>query len=62
LAKASASGIVGALGRARSISIEVARATRIAVRKVHSVLLELDLAEKLQRRGSQLVSLIGLEE
>ncbi|HSA67786.1 MAG TPA: DNA-protecting protein DprA, partial [Methyloceanibacter sp.] len=34
---------------------EVARATGIAVRKVHIVLLELDLAGKLQRHGQQLV-------
>jgi hypothetical protein len=32
------------------------------VRKVHTVLLELDLAGKLQRHGQQLVSLVEAEE
>jgi hypothetical protein len=36
--------------------------TGIAVRKVHIVLLELDLAGKLQRYGQQLVSSIEPEE
>ena len=49
--------IIGTLGP-RPVDIdEVARATGMAVRKVHIVLLELDLAEKLQRHGQQLVSL-----
>ena len=54
--------IVGALGPSPVDIDEVARATGIAVRKVHIVLLELDLAGKLQRHGQQLVSLIETEE
>ena len=54
--------IVGALGPSPVDIDEVARATGIAVRKVHIVLLELDLAGKLQRHGQQLVSLIEPEE
>ena len=53
--------IVGALGPCPVDIDEVARATGIAVRKVHIVLLELDLAGKLQRHGQQLVSLIEPE-
>jgi DNA processing protein len=36
----------------------VIRSTGVATRKVHIVLLELDLAGRLQRHGQQLVSLI----
>jgi DNA processing protein len=54
--------IVGALGPSPVDIDEVARVTGIAVRKVHIVLLELDLAEKLQRHGQQLVSSIEPEE
>lgn len=50
--------IIGALGP-RPVGIdEVIRATGVSVRKVHIVLLELDLAGRLQRHGQQLVSLI----
>ena len=51
--------IIGALGPSPVDIDEVARATGVAVRKVHIVLLETDLAEKLQRHGEQLLSLIG---
>ncbi len=54
--------IVGALGPSPVDIDEVARVTGIAVRKVHIVLLELDLAGKLQRHGQQLVSSIEPEE
>lgn len=50
--------IIGVLGPSPVDIDEVARATGIAVRKVHIVLLELDLAGKLQRHGQQLVSLV----
>ena len=53
--------IVAALGPSPVDIDEVARATGIAVRKGHIVLLELDLAGKLQRHGQQLVSLIEME-
>jgi DNA processing protein len=53
--------IVGALGPSPVDIDEVARATGIAVRKVQVVLLELDLAGKLQRHGQQLVSLMSQE-
>ena len=48
-------------GRARAKPVdidEVIRSTGVATRNVHIVLLELDLAGKLQRHGQQLVSLI----
>ena len=57
IAQSERGRIIGTLGP-RPVDIdEVARATGMAVRKVHIVLLELDLAEKLQRHGQQLVSL-----
>ena len=58
IAQSERERIVGALGPSPVDIDEVARATGVAVRKVHIVLLELDLAGKLQRHGQQLVSLI----
>jgi DNA processing protein len=49
--------IVGALGPSPVDIDELIRATGLATRKVHIVLLELDLAGRLQRHGQQLVSL-----
>ena len=60
--KPSGSGSWQPLGQARVDIDEVARATDVALRKVHIVLLELDLAEKLQRYGRQLVALIDRGE
>jgi DNA processing protein len=50
--------IVGALGPSPVDIDELIRSTRLPTRKVHIVLLELDLAGRLQRHGHQLVSLI----
>ena len=50
--------IVGALGPSPVDIDELIRFTGVATRKVHMVLLELDLAGRLQRHGQQLVSLI----
>lgn len=50
--------IVGAPGPSPVDIDEVIRSTGVATRKVHIVLLELDLAGRLQRHGQQLVSLI----
>ena len=50
--------IIGALGPSPVDIDELIRVTGIEVRKVHIVLLELDLAGRLQRHGRQLVSLI----
>lgn len=49
--------IVSALGPSPVDIDELIRATGVATRKVHIVLLELDLAGRLQRHGQQLVSL-----
>jgi DNA processing protein len=49
--------IVSALGPSPVDIDEVIRATGVSTRKVHIVLLELDLADRLQRHGQQLVSL-----
>lgn len=49
--------IVGVLGPSPIDIDELIRATRLPARKVHIVLLELDLAGRLQRHGRQLVSL-----
>ena len=49
--------IVGALGPSPVDIDELIRATGVSTRKVHVVLLELDLAGRLQRHGQQLVSL-----
>ncbi len=49
--------IVAALGPSPVDIDELIRATGVATRKVHIVLLELDLAGRLQRHGQQLVSL-----
>ena len=49
--------IVGVLGPSPVDIDEVIRATGLGARKVHIVLLELDLAGRLQRHGQQLVSL-----
>jgi DNA processing protein len=49
--------VVGALGPSPVDIDELIRATGVATRKVHIVLLELDLAGRLQRHGQQLVSL-----
>ena len=51
--------IIGALGPSPVDIDEVIRATGLEARKVHIVLLELDLAGRLQRHGQQLVSLIA---
>jgi DNA processing protein len=48
---------VGALGPSPVDIDELIRTTGIATRKVQIVLLELDLAGRLQRHGQQLVSL-----
>jgi DNA processing protein len=50
--------IVGVLGPSPVDIDEVIRATGLGTRTVHIVLLELDLAGRLQRHGQQLVSLI----
>lgn len=49
--------VVGALGPSPVDIDELIRVTGVATRKVHIVLLELDLAGRLQRHGQQLVSL-----
>lgn len=49
--------VVSALGPSPVDVDELIRATGVATRKVHIVLLELDLAGRLQRHGQQLVSL-----
>jgi DNA processing protein len=49
--------IVGALGPSPVDIDELIHTTGIATRKVQIVLLELDLAGRLQRHGQQLVSL-----
>jgi DNA processing protein len=54
--------IVGAVEPSPVDIDELIRATGLSVRKVHIVLLELDLAGRLQRHGQQLVSLIEREE
>lgn len=51
--------VLGALGPSPVDIDELIRATRLPARKVHIVLLELDLAGRLQRHGQQLVSLTG---
>jgi DNA processing protein len=58
LVKASAERIIGALGPSPVDIDELIRATGLSMRKVHIVLLELDLAGRLQRHGQQLVALI----
>jgi DNA processing protein len=50
--------IVSALGPSLVDIDELIRATQLSARDVHIVLLELDLAGRLQRHGQQLVSLI----
>ena len=49
--------IVAALGPSPVDIDELIRATGLETKKVHIVLLELDLAGRLQRHGQQLVSL-----
>jgi DNA processing protein len=61
IAQSERERIVGVLGPSPVDIDEIARVTGIAVRKVHIVLLELDLAGKLQRHGQQLVSLVETE-
>jgi DNA processing protein len=51
--------VVGALGPSPVDIDELIRATGVETRKVHVILLELDLAGRLQRHGRQLVSLTG---
>jgi DNA processing protein len=51
--------IISALGPSPVDIDEVIRTTGLEARKVHIVLLELDLAGRLQRHGQQLVSLIA---
>ncbi|MEX2166456.1 MAG: hypothetical protein WD852_05475 [Methyloceanibacter sp.] len=48
--------MVGALGFSPVDIDELIRATGLETRKVHIVLLELDLAGRLQRHGQQIVS------
>ena len=50
--------VIEALGPSPVDIDELIRTTGVAARKVHIVLLELDLAGRLQRHGRQLVSLI----
>jgi DNA processing protein len=50
--------VIGALGPSPVDIDELIRTTGIETRKVHIVLLELDLAGRLQRHGRQLVSLV----
>lgn len=50
--------IISALGPSPVDIDELIRTTGVSVRKVHIVLLELDLAGRLQRHGQQLVSLV----
>lgn len=54
--------VVGALGPSPVDIDEIIRATGLGARKVHIVLLELDLAGRLQRHGQQLVSLVEVED
>jgi len=49
--------VVSALGPSPVDIDELIRATGVTTRKDHIVLLELDLAGRLQRQGQQLVSL-----
>lgn len=57
IAQSERERIVNALGPSPVDIDELIRATSIGARKVHIVLLELDLAGRLQRHGQQLVSL-----
>jgi DNA processing protein len=50
--------VIGALGPSPVDIDELIRATGVETRKVHIILLELDLAGRLQRHGRQLVSLL----
>jgi len=50
--------VIEALGPSPVDIDELIRTTGLAARKVHIVLLELDLAGRLQRHGRQLVSLV----
>jgi DNA processing protein len=50
--------VIGALGPSPVDIDELIRNTGLETRKVHIVLLELDLAARLQRHGQQFVSLI----
>jgi DNA processing protein len=50
--------VIGALGPSPVDIDELIRSTGLETRKVHIVLLELDLAGRLQRHGQQLVALI----
>ena len=54
--------VISALGPSPVDIDELIRATGLSVRKVHIVLLELDLAGRLQRHGQQLVSLVDLPD
>ena len=53
--------VIGALGVSPVDVDEVIRATRLPARQVQIILLELDLAGRLERHGSQLVSLVQPE-
>ena len=53
--------IAAALGPSPVDIDELIRVTGLPTRTVHIVLLELDLAGRLQRHGRQLVSLVGLD-
>lgn len=54
--------VISALGYSPVDIDEVIRATGLSVRAVHIILLELDLAGRLERHGSQLVSLRDIAE
>ena len=54
--------VVSAVGTSPVDIDEVVRATGLSVRQVQIVLLELDLAGRLQRHGSQMVSLVSSEK
>jgi DNA processing protein len=58
IAQSERARVIGALGPSPVDIDELIRTTGIETRKVHIVLLELDLAGRLQRHGRQLVSLI----
>jgi DNA processing protein len=57
IAQSDRARVLEALGPSPVDIDEIIRATRLETRKVHIILLELDLAGRLQRHGGQLVSL-----
>jgi DNA processing protein len=56
------SAVVSALGPHPIDLDEVARATSLSAREVRSIVMELDLAGRIERHGAQLVSLLPLTE